>query len=136
MTPDSLIVVGQTETIYGEISPQRPADLHRSFNPAVGGLVLALACWAVPGPAPAAETYHSGALNNITSTASGLMVMLDTGLPDNCAGTPYGWMLIPELNKTMIATALLMWATGSRLVTIYTTPNPGGYCIVNQLDPV
>jgi len=57
------------------------------------------------------------------------MIMLDTG-------TPYGWMLVTE-SKTMIATALLMWTSGNRQVTVYTNAMPAGsYCTINQLDPV
>ena len=42
-----------------------------------------------------AEAYLPGSITNITSTTEGLMIMLDTGVPTNCAGTPNGWMLIP-----------------------------------------
>lgn len=46
----------------------------------------------------AADHYLSGTVTNITSVPNGLMIMLDTGVPTNCTGTPYGWMLIPEAN--------------------------------------
>jgi len=60
--------------------------------------------------------------------------MLDTGVPDNCVGTAYGWMVIPETAKTMITVALL-----ARLqnwpVVVYTDARTSGYCTINQLDP-
>ena len=62
--------------------------------------------------------------------------MMDSGIPGNCQGTPYGWMLIKEANKTMISVTLTMWATGKRGATIYTAGiDSTGYCIINQLDP-
>ncbi|HET9645740.1 MAG TPA: hypothetical protein VFP68_20830 [Burkholderiaceae bacterium] len=90
-----------------------------------------------PIVASAADWYVHGTLSNITSTAEGLLVMLDSGTPTNCAGTPYGWMLIKEANKTMVATALTMWLSGQRAVTIYTNPFSSGqsFCVVSQIDP-
>jgi hypothetical protein len=62
--------------------------------------------------------------------------MLDTGPPNNCTGTPLGWLLILEANKTMIATALTMWVTGNRRATLYTNATPpGSFCVVNQFAP-
>ena len=64
------------------------------------------------------------------------MIMLDTGTPDNCAGSPYGWMLIKEKNITMVNTVLHMWLNGKKNVTIYTSGRTGnGYCVINQVDP-
>src|SRR5213592_1506271 len=92
------------------------------------GLALAL-------PALAASSWLSGTITNITASSGGLLIQLDTGVPDNCAGTPYGWMLIPESARTMVAVTLI-----TRLqnvgVTVYTTGRDGsGYCIINQVDP-
>ena len=56
--------------------------------------------------------------------------------PDNCAGAPAGWMLIPEASKAMIATTLLAIATNNRTVTVYTSGfDANGFCAVNQVDP-
>ena len=61
--------------------------------------------------------------------------MLDSGLPDNCAGTIAGWMKIPESAKTMIAVTLIAKIQNSG-VTVYTDGIDGsGFCIVNQVDP-
>jgi len=84
----------------------------------------------------AADSYLGGTMTNITSTPAGLMIMLDSGVPTNCTGTGYGWMLIPEANKTMIATALTMWVTGQRGVVVYTNGYNGqSFCVINQFDP-
>lgn len=84
----------------------------------------------------AADHYLSGNIINVTATASGLMIMLDTGIPTNCQGTPYNWMLIKEENKTMISTALAMWASGKKTATVYTAGmSHGSYCEITQLDP-
>lgn len=85
----------------------------------------------------AAEYYQSGEIINITATTNGLMVMMDTGLPSNCEGTPYGWMLIEQKNTTMISVVLAAWASQAKSGTIYTVgrPDGSGYCLVNQFDP-
>lgn len=62
--------------------------------------------------------------------------MLDTGVPTNCKGTPYNWMLIKEENKTVISMALTMWASGRSGLAVYTAGlNPGSYCAIIQLEP-
>ena len=87
-------------------------------------------------PLQAAEDYQSGNIINMTSTAAGLMIMLDSGIPNHCRGTPYGWLLIKEENKAMTAVALAMWAAGKKGATIYTAPViAGNYCTVTQLHP-
>ena len=107
--------------------------LHSSWLPRLALVIAAL----LPAICPAADTWQRGTINNITSTQQGLLIRLDTGLPDNCAGTPYGWMLIPEANKTLIATTLMLWAMGTRSVDIYTVGRPnGGYCVIEQVDPL
>jgi hypothetical protein len=84
----------------------------------------------------AAAEYQSGRINNITTIAEGLMLTLDSGLPTNCTGTPYGWMLIPQANRVMVATVLALWLSGARDVTVYVNTYTGSsYCIVNQVDP-
>lgn len=84
----------------------------------------------------AANHYLSGNIVNVTTNASGLMIMLYTGVPTNCQGTPHNWMLIKEENKTMISMALAMWASGKKAATVYTAGmNPGSNCEITQLDP-
>ena len=85
----------------------------------------------------AADAYLTGTMSNITTVRDGLLIMLDTGVPANCAGTPYGWMMIRESNKTMIAVALVAWYTGTRGVMIYTDGAlPGAVCVINQFNPL
>lgn len=86
--------------------------------------------------AAAGTSYQGGNISNTTTVPEGLLIMLDTGPPSNCAGTPYGWMLIPEANKTMVAATLALWLTGKTNVTVYVSSYSGsGYCTINQVDP-
>ena len=63
--------------------------------------------------------------------------MLDTGVPENCEGTPYGWMLIKQEYTSMSSVVLAVWTANKKSGTVYTTSrhNGVGYCIVNQFDP-
>jgi hypothetical protein len=83
----------------------------------------------------AADTYLYGTLTNVTVGSAGdLLIMLSTGVPTNCTGVPYGWMMIPAANKTMIALAILTMQ-GHGAATVYTYPLSGGQCVINQFDP-
>ena len=84
----------------------------------------------------AADSYLGGNVTNMTSYSGGLLIMLDSGVPTNCTGTSYGWMLIRAENKVMIAVVLTMFAMGKKSATIYTSGILGsGYCEINQYDP-
>lgn len=98
---------------------------------ACGALLAAPAGWA-------AENWQRGNISEVTTTARGLMIRLDSGLPTNCTGTSLGWMLIPEANKTMVSTTLLLWIMGRRTIDVYTSAASAGdsYCSVTQVDPV
>jgi len=85
-------------------------------------------------PSHAEEGYLSGRITDVTSGSTGLLVRLETGVPGNCTGVSYGWMLIPESNKTMIAVALLTWQNHSG-ATVYTNALSAGNCTINQFDP-
>lgn len=96
----------------------------------LAALILSCSLTAFAGP-----TYQTGQISNLSS-ANGILIMLSSGVPDNCQGTPYGWMVIPEQNKAMIAVALLIWSTKpERAVTVYTSGLVNGYCQINQIDP-
>jgi hypothetical protein len=83
-----------------------------------------------------ADEKLSGAISNIASIPAGLLVRLDTGVPPECEGTPYGWMLVEEENISMVSVVLTMWAMENRNVTLYTKPyTGGGYCEVVQVAP-
>jgi hypothetical protein len=64
---------------------------------------------------------------------------MDSGLPDNCVGSAYGWMAIPSTHKTMTALVLGLWLRGdigSVLANVYTDGVVSGYCQINQIDPI
>jgi len=83
----------------------------------------------------AATDITSGNITNLTSTSSGVMIMLSGTLPDNCQGTPYGWMLIPQEYKAMTAVVLLAYQN-KQGIAVYTQPSTsGGFCTINQVNP-
>lgn len=81
------------------------------------------------------QVYLHGNIKNLTSTTNGLMIMLDTDVPDNCQGTSYGWMLIKEDERAMISTVLSLWVAGRKKGTVYTSGLENNLCIINQYDP-
>lgn len=83
----------------------------------------------------AAESSLTGTLSNITSIKEGLLITLDSGLPDNCKVYPSGWMLVSQQDKAMMALVLTSWITGNRVGTVYTGSGVTSYCTVNQWDP-
>ncbi len=84
--------------------------------------------------------YTTGTLTRITSITEGLLIKLEAGnLPDVCKNkTAYGWMLIPQSRKTIIAVTLSQWYQKKRSVTVYVdgdySHNPN-YCTVQQVEP-
>jgi hypothetical protein len=125
--------LGSSSSVYRQIV--RIGKLEEYVKHKVLIAIIALAVFQANNVA-AAESYLSGKITNITSTSAGLMLMLDTGLPDNCEGTPWGWMLIPKAETTMISVALAMYTSGRLSVTVYTNPRAAtGWCTVNQFDP-
>lgn len=102
------------------------------------GLVIFVLCFGA-GQATAESYYLSGHISNVTFIGDSLYLMLDAGLPDNCTGTSYGWMVIPAPYKAMSAFVLGIWMRGtasSDLVTVYTDGIVNGFCQINQIDPV
>ncbi len=99
-------------------------------------LLTAMIAMIVSLPSSAADTYLTGNITNLTSTGGGLLIMLDSGIPVNCTGTPYNWLLIRAENKAMIALTLTMYSLGKKNATVYTNPvTPGSFCEINQYDP-
>jgi hypothetical protein len=88
----------------------------------------------------AQPTYNYGHITNVTFAGDTVMIMMDVGVPDNCIGTPYGWMIIPANYKSMSAFVLGLWMRGDLRqvgVTVYTTGRDSyGNCQINQIDPV
>ena len=95
---------------------------------------------SIAGPCVAEATWKTGHINNITVAVDDVLVKLDSGLPDNCTSTAFGWLLIPSSAKATKAFVLALWARGdmsSTVVTIYTTAGVvGNYCHVDQIDPI
>ena len=86
----------------------------------------------------AGPNYQGGKIKNLTAVTSGIMISLDSGLPDNCEGTPYGWMLIKQEYAAITSVVLAAWASGNKSGTVYTLgrENGTGYCLITQFDPV
>jgi hypothetical protein len=87
--------------------------------------LIATAALVATASAGAADTYLTGNLSEVTTVPEGLLIRLDNGLPDHCAGTPYNWMLVSEANKTVLAMTMMLWFTGGRLMTVYTRAYTG-----------
>lgn len=88
--------------------------------------------------AQTAPGYVSGHVSNVTFAGDSTMIMVDAGLPGNCAGTSWGWMKIPPENKAMNAFVLGLWMRGDAAqvnVSVYTDGLVGGYCRITQIDP-
>jgi hypothetical protein len=89
--------------------------------------------------ARAEESYQSGHITNVSFAGDTTLVILDSGMPTNCAGTPFGWMMIQAAYKPIAAFVLGLRLTGNMSsvpVVVYTAGRDAtGYCQVNQIDP-
>ncbi|NRF30659.1 hypothetical protein [Vibrio coralliilyticus] len=91
----------------------------------------------LPFVANAADHYQSGNISNLTAVESGVMIMIDKGVPTMCEGTRYGWLLIKQENTALTSTVLTSWASGNKRGTVYVKREDGASrCIVTQWDPV
>lgn len=101
-------------------------------------ILLATVCSMLAAPVKAGPTYISGHISNITFAGDSVLIMIDAGLPDNCAGTSYGWMKIPPEYKSMTSFVLGLWMRGDEsqvYVSVYTEGLVSGYCRISQIDP-
>ena len=101
-------------------------------------LVVAAAMSLFWSEAQAAGTFIDGNIINVTSSSSGLMIILDAGVPQVCEGHyPWPWLLIKQEDTAMIATALGFYMAGQRhaRVHVYNPPTPGIPCVVSQFNP-
>ena len=104
----------------------------------ISGLHVIAVGIAVSFNASAADSYLSGRISNVTFAGDTVLIMLDTGVPTNCTGTSYGWMMIPPAYKSMASFVIGLWMRGdiaSVQLTIYTDQRTSGYCQINQIDP-
>ena len=77
-----------------------------------------------------AATYVSGHITDFTYYEDGVMIQIDAGIPDNCAGTPGGWMKVPAEHKPMMAFLLALWSRGDAAqttVAVYTSGWDGSF---------
>jgi hypothetical protein len=80
--------------------------------------------------------YVYGDISNYSSLVGGLLLMVDNGVPNNCSGTPYGWMIIADTDKAMLAMAFMRINQENMGVTLYSNGTYyQGYCRVTQFDP-
>lgn len=104
-----------------------------------------IACIAVSAPALTGASYQTGHIVSMTTVDSassgansGVLITVDSGLPDNCSGTPFGWMWIPS-GSTVAAYVLGLWLESGEstvTVTVYTSGiASNGYCEVTQIQP-
>jgi hypothetical protein len=111
--------------------------LRYSASRTVRALCTALLSVAIVSPASAAANYISGHISAFTTTPNGVLIMIDGGLPTNCAGTPFGWMEISSPTP-MAALVLGVWLRGDASTTVLTVFTAGiggdGYCAVNQVS--
>jgi hypothetical protein len=82
-----------------------------------------------------AVTAHITRVSYITT---GVLIMLDTGPPTNCSGTPSGWMMIAAPYTAMIAFVSGLWFRGdaaAKPLVVYTSSIDGtGFCQISQID--
>jgi hypothetical protein len=91
--------------------------------------------------AQAGPNWQSGFLSGITYIDDFILVAFSGGPPDNCAGSPSGFMKISAANKSMQAYVTGLWLRGDASqvpIYIYTDapPSAGAYCTVRQVNPM
>ena len=101
--------------------------------------LLAMAfCLIISSPALSGPNYQGGTITDLTAITSGIMIRLDSGVPDNCKGTPHGWMLVKQEHTAITSTVLTAWTSGNKSITVYTSGrgNSGSeFCEITQFDP-
>jgi hypothetical protein len=105
----------------------------RTLRLLVGMAVLMLSNAAIAG-----ATWTTGHINNVTYSGENVFIQTDAPLPDNCAGSTYGWLMVPASFKAMTALVTGLWLRGDAntvMVTVFTTGVVGGYCQIGQIDP-
>jgi hypothetical protein len=99
-------------------------------------VILSMLVLASANPAIAGPDYISGVITNYTAIAGGLLIMFDSGIPDNCAGTPYNWIIIAETDKTMLAMALMRISQDNMQAAVYSNGQRYlGFCRAIQFNP-
>lgn len=70
--------------------------------------------------ADAGPYYQYGNIVKTASVPEGLLITLDSGVPDNCVNSPGNFLIIPEENKVMVAHAMMLFSTDKKYVCVYT----------------
>jgi hypothetical protein len=103
-------------------------------------LVFACALLCASASSFAAADHQHGRISSITFETDRILLMLDSGLPTNCAGTPYGWMAVPGNHKTIQGSLLGLSLRGDVkqvAMTVYAAGiDSTGFCQVTQIAPV
>lgn len=89
-------------------------------------------------PAYAYDTYLTGHISRVAFAPAGVLIMLDSGTPTNCAGSAYGWMMIGSSGAPLVAFVTGLWMRGDASqvsLTVYTSSTDAtGYCQITQID--
>jgi hypothetical protein len=131
------IIVGRLNTIHRTLKfnllPfERKQEMKKIFIFSV--LVLVVTTGQSFGQA--GPNYVVGNITNYTSIEGGLLLIVDNGVPNNCSGTPYGWMIIPDTDKAMLAMAFMKINQENMGVVLYSNGSYSlGFCRVTQYDP-
>jgi hypothetical protein len=89
-------------------------------------------------PAHAQANYVYGHINRVSFVPSAVLIMLDNGIPTNCAGTPAGWLMITASSGPIVAFVTGLWMRGDasqiQLVVYTSGIDSTGFCQVSQID--
>lgn len=100
-------------------------------------VVIAASMGALSVAASAGPNYIAGHISNVTFNGNEVLVMIDSGQPDNCAGASV-WLRISPEYKPINAFVLGLWMRGDAAqvnVMVYTAGIAGAYCEITQIDP-
>src|SRR6185437_903563 len=106
-------------------------------------VTLALWCALAMLPMPRAQaqaysTYAAGHITRVSFATTGVMIMLDVGVPANCTGVAYGWLMVSSASTPLVAFVTGLWMRGDasqKELVVYTSGiDSTGNCQVNQID--
>ncbi len=82
-------------------------------------------------------SYVFGTMSALTTTPSGIMIMIEGGQVSTNCQSGLAWLLIDKSNEAMTSAVLTTWFSGgSRYLYVYVnaTAAQGGFCTVNQVQ--
>ena len=102
------------------------------------GVAAAAALLTTQAHSQVYSTYATGHIRRVSFAPGSVYIMLDVGVPSNCTGTPYGWLMISSSSTPLVAFVTGLWMRGDaaqKQLNVYTTGiDSSGYCQVNQID--